>query len=388
MSLMELREKNSLINKKNKLITLFALFLILGVSIGFNLAFITRGPELITREKIIETTPIFEGIIGETYELNKLYEEISPSVVLIETMRGTDRSQRQGSGFIYSEDGYIITNQHVIKEGRRIRVTFPDGKIEEAEIIGEDVYSDIAVIKVDRENLKPIPRGSIDEVKPGDTTIALGNPFGLEGTITKGIISQKNRLLNTEAGFSIPNVIQTDAAINPGNSGGPLLNMRGEIIGINTAIRTETGTFVGVGFAVSVSTMERVVPSLIEEGEYKHPWIGIRGRPMNPQIAKEIDSNQEKGVLVSEVVRNGPADKAGLKEGTYTKKIWEEEIKLGGDIITKIDGEEMMNMNDLISYIAQHTEPGQEITITIEREGEIKQKQLTMGERPAPGEMN
>lgn len=387
MNLMEINEKNSRVSKHKKLTGLLVLFLILGISIGFNVAFTTRGPEVITREKIIETTPTFGEIIEEKYELNKLYEEIYPSVVLVESKR-EESSHRQGSGFIYSEDGYIITNQHVVGEGRGVRITFPDGKIEEAEIIGEDIYSDIAVLKVDREDLNPIPVGSTEQLNPGDAVVALGNPFGLEGTITKGIVSQKNRLMTTEEGFSIPNVIQTDAAINPGNSGGPLLNMKGEVIGINTAIRTETGTFVGIGFSVSVDTMQKVVPNLIDKGEYKHSWLGIRGRPMNPQIAEEINTNQEKGVLVSEVVRGGPADKAGLKEGTYTKEIWGEEINLGGDIIIEMNGEEIMDMNELISYIAQHTEPGEEVTLKIEREGEVKEKQLTMGERPAPGEVN
>ncbi len=389
---MDLRKiKNGKTERDQKIIIIvsIALFLFLGISLGFNLAFVTQGPGETIREERIETTPLFGPIEGEikSEEITRLYEEISPSVVLIETGEETGR---QGSGFIYKAEGYILTNQHVVEGEEEVRVTFQDGSVEVAEVIGEDVYSDVAVIKIEDtdKELKPIPKGSIENIKPGERVVALGNPFGLEGTITKGIVSQKERLLTTEAGFSIPNVIQTDAAINPGNSGGPLLNLRGEVIGINTAIRTETGAFVGIGFSISINTAERVAEELIEEGEYKHSWIGIRGTTMNPQIAEKMDSDQKTGVLISEVVRDGPAHEAGLREGTRTEKIWGEEVKVGGDIIKEIDGERIRSMDELISYIAQYTEPGQKITLTIEREGEETQIEMELGERPEPQQIN
>ena len=362
MSLTELQEKDRFMTQKKKIIGLIILFLVLGISLGFNIAFTTRGPEIITRETRVETTPRFDPIEGQEPNLRALYEEISPSVVLIE-VRGTAEGSRQGSGFVHDHEGHIITNEHVLRGADEVRVTFLDGEMEIAEVVGKDIYSDIAVLNVDRTDLKPIPRGTMEETSPGDSVVALGNPFGLEGTITRGIVSQKDRLLDTEAGFSIPNVIQTDAAINPGNSGGPLINMHGEVVGINTAIRTGTGTFIGIGFAVSVQTMERVVPSLIDEGEYKHAWIGIQGRTMNPQIAEKMDTDQKTGVLISEVVEGGPADQAGLRGGTYTEQIWEQDTKLGGDIITAINGDEIRSINHLISYIAQNLDPEEEIKI-------------------------
>ncbi len=386
MSLTELQEKDRFMTQKKKIIGLIILFLVLGISLGFNIAFTTRGPEIITRETRVETTPRFDPIEGQEPNLRALYEEISPSVVLIE-VRGTAEGSRQGSGFVHDHEGHIITNEHVLRGADEVRVTFPDGEMEIAEVVGKDIYSDIAVLNVDRTDLKPIPRGTMEETSPGDSVVALGNPFGLEGTITRGIVSQKDRLLDTEAGFSIPNVIQTDAAINPGNSGGPLINMHGEVVGINTAIRTGTGTFIGIGFAVSVQTMERVVPSLIDEGEYKHAWIGIQGRTMNPQIAEKMDTDQKTGVLISEVVEGGPADQAGLRGGTYTEQIWEQDTKLGGDIITAINGDEIRSINHLISYIAQNLDPEEEITVTIERDGEEQEVELTLGERPEPGQV-
>lgn len=380
---MELKNKEGLHRRKMKRAAILLLILALGVSIGFNLHLISDFGAIETEEVI--TTPRYD-LVYEEVDITDVYKQISPSVVLIEARgrTGDFPTGGQGSGFIYRSDGYILTNQHVIEDADRITVTFQDGETMRANVIGEDPYSDIAVIKVDETGLKPIPLGDIDKVDPGETVLALGNPFGLQGTVTKGIVSQKDRSLDTEAGFTIPNVIQTDAAINPGNSGGPLINLQGEVIGVNTAIRTGTGLWSGIGFAVSVETVESVAESLMEEGEHRYPWMGIRGRDMNQELAEHINTTQEKGVLVVEIVEKGPADKAGLRGGNKTISLYELEVKIGGDIITHINGEPIRTMDGLVAYLTHNTSPEDEINVTIIRDNEEKQLNMTLGERPSP----
>ncbi len=375
MNLIQLKEEDSRNKSVKKSAALAILILILGISIGFNLKFFLEEPTMVNRPKLNQTVSKYNLIEKGNVSIPQLYQNISKSVVLVESdPSGSVQQGSQGSGFVYRSDGYIITNQHVIENAEQVTVTFPDGDIQNAKVIGSDSYSDIAVLKVNRTNLKPIPLGNIEEVKSGEQALAIGNPFGLEGTVTKGIVSQKNRLLDTEAGFTIPNVIQTDAAVNPGNSGGPLINLRGEVIGVNTAIRSETGSFIGVGFAVSVQT--------IKKGEYHHSWIGVRGRDMTPKIAEKMNTTQETGVIIAEVVEGGPADKSGLQAGTETALIQGIEMKIGGDIVTEINGEKILNMNQLVSYIAQNTQPGQEITLTIIRDNEEKKIDLNLEKRP------
>jgi 2-alkenal reductase len=282
----------------------------------------------------------------------------------------------------------------VIAEASQVEVTFYDGTTVDAELIGSDPDSDLAVVKVDvaSESLRPVVWGDSDQILVGQRAVAIGNPFGLEGTLTSGIVSALGRSLPTESGtFRIPEIIQTDAAINPGNSGGPLLNSQGEVIGVNTAIvprRSGFGerSFLGVGFAVPANLVRRVVPSLIGEGAYEHPWIGFSGNTVTPEIADAMELPEVKGALVAEVISGSPADQAGLRGGTR------EEIGintlLGGDVIIAIDDSEIRDFDDLISFLSVRGSVGDTVTLTIIRNGREQTLDLTLGARPKAEEID
>jgi len=243
-----------------------------------------------------ETTPLY----SKNLSLIEIFEKSEPGVVRVNVQRGeTSDTGGVGSGFVFDKQGHIITNEHVIDDARKVVVTFLDGRSYNAEIIGTDEFTDLAVIKVnaDLALLHPLSIGDSSNLKVGEPIAAIGNPFGLSGSMTSGIVSQLGRLLPSGSGYSIPDVIQTDAAINPGNSGGPLLNMRGEIVGINTAIQSATGEFTGVGFAIPSQTVAKIIPTLIEDGEYKHPWIGISGRDIDPDLAKVLELPDAVGLF-------------------------------------------------------------------------------------------
>jgi 2-alkenal reductase len=244
----------------------------------------------------------------------------------------------------------------------------------------------LAVIKVDElpEGVHPVELGDSSQVKVGQRAIAIGNPFGLAGTMTVGIISALGRRLPSAAtAFSIPEVIQTDAAINPGNSGGPLLDSAGRVIGINTAIESPVGVNAGIGFAVPINLAKKIVPVLIEKGSYDYPWLGIKGMSVTKALAKEFDLPVDYGALVDEVVRNGPAYKAGIRGGTKRVKFMGEEINIGGDIIVGIDGHEIRNFDDLLTYLIYNTSVGQEVTLSVVRGGERIKVKVVLGKRPA-----
>ena len=229
---------------------------------------------------------------SKTLSLTEIFEKAEPGVVRVNTIQNQTASETGGvgSGFVFDKKGHIITNAHVIEGSTKTVVTFLDGRSYNAEIIGMDEYTDIGVLKVnaDLKLLNPLSLGDSSNLNVGEPIAAIGNPFGLSGSMSSGIVSQMGRLLPSGSGYSIPDVIQTDAAINPGNSGGPLLNMRGNIVGINTAIQSTTGEFTGVGFAIPSQTVAKIVPTLISEGEYKHPWIGISGRDIDPDTANVL----------------------------------------------------------------------------------------------------
>jgi S1-C subfamily serine protease len=259
-----------------------------------------------------------------------------------------------GSGFVYDILGHIITNAHVVEGSDKITVTFLDGSQYNSEIIGVDRFTDIAVIKVNEKPrlLHPLTVGDSSFLKVGEGVAAIGNPFGLAGSMTSGIVSQIGRLLpSQDTGFSIPDVIQTDAAINPGNSGGPLLNMRGEVVGINTAIQSSIGEFSGIGFAVPSNTISKIVPTLIKEGKYPHPWIGILGKDIDPDLAKVRGLNDAKGFLILNVVEGSPAEKAGLKGMSEISEIDGDEYPVDGDIVIFVDGKEVRNISDLLIHL-------------------------------------
>ena len=320
------------------------------------------------------------------FSLIEIFEKTEESVVQVNVRAndGTSKPGSMGSGFVYSDKGYIITNNHVVDDAGKVTVTFLDGESYTAKIIGTDPDLDLAVLKVEvgATYLQPIPMGDSSQLKVGEQITAIGNPFGLSGSMTSGIISQMGRLLPQDSGYSIPDVIQTDAAINPGNSGGPLLNMNGEVVGINTAIQSATGEFTGVGFAVPSNTVKKVVPILIEEGVFNHPWMGISGSDVDPDLAKVRVLNSSKGFLIATVVEGSPAEDAGLQGITITKEIDGREYALDGDIIVKIDDKVVRKISDILIHLQREKSIGDEMVMTVNRDGTLIEVILVLGERP------
>jgi len=324
--------------------------------------------------------------IKKNLTLVELFKKTEQGVVKIETdVADVDDRKPVGSGFVYDILGHTITNAHVIENATKVTVTFLDGNQYNAEIIGADKFTDIAVIKVNEKPrlLHPLDIGDSSVLLVGEQVAAIGNPFGLSGSMTSGIVSQLGRLLfSPDNGFSIPDVIQTDAAINPGNSGGPLLNMKGEVIGINTAIRSSTGEFTGVGFAVPSHTIKKIVPSLIEEGKYHHPWMGITGIDIDPDLAKMRELGNAKGFLVVTVIDGHPADDAGLQGVSKTVEIDGKEYPIDGDIIVSVDGKEVRKINDLLVHLQREKSVGDEMILGVLRDGDLMHLTLTLAERP------
>ena len=320
---------------------------------------------------------------SSSYSLEEIFERSEESVVQVNVLRNTDNGG-MGSGFVFSDDGYIITNEHVVKDAEKATVTFLDGESYIGDVIGRDRDLDIAVVKVTPTNtyIQPITLGDSSKLKVGEKIAAIGNPFGLSGSMTSGIVSQIGRLLPQESGYSIPDVIQTDAAINPGNSGGPLLNMQGEVVGINTAIQSATGEFSGIGFAVPSNTVKKVVPVLIEDGEFKHPWMGISGTDVDPELAKVRELNSSKGFLVVSVIEGSPAESAGLLGVTETKEMDGREFALDGDIIVSIDGETVRKISDILIHLQREKSIGDEMILSVNRNGEILELTMILEERP------
>jgi S1-C subfamily serine protease len=306
-------------------------------------------------------------------------------VTIINGVPATSRSTALGSGFVYDNQGHIITNNHVIDGATTADVTFTDGNTYSAKVIGKEPDADIAVLQItdnfSEEKVMPLPIANSSSLRPGDQLIAIGNPFGLSGTITTGIVSGEGRLLpNPDTGFSIPNIIQTDAAINPGNSGGPLLNMQGQVIGMNTAILSRTGSYSGVGFAIPSNTIAKEVPLLIKGGTYVHPWLGIAGGKITPDIAQSAGLPRNyKGVVVGSVQPGSPADKAGLQP--LTQDISGSNTHIG-DIITAIDGHPTRQIDDIINYVDSNKNVGDNVKLTINRNGQTTDVTATLQARP------
>ena len=309
-----------------------------------------------------------------------IYNQVKDSVVLIQTNLGL------GSGFVYDTKGHIITNHHVIQGAETIQVSFLDGNITSANIVGMDIYSDLAVIKVDPEvtTLYPVVLGSSSELAVGSPVAAMGNPFGLSDTLTAGIVSSLGRTLTAAKNYVIIDIIQIDAAVNPGNSGGPLVNIYGQVVGVNTAIESETGTFTGISFAVPSDTIKREVDDLIATGSYAHPWLGVSARDVNIVIADAIGLEKPQGVLVVEVTEGSPADQAGLRGGDQNVTLAGQLIPIGGDVITGIDGLPMRRMADVVVYMERNTSPGDSVVFEIIRDGQELSLTVTLGERPLP----
>ncbi len=332
--------------------------------------------------------------------LTNLYERSAVSVVNIEVIdRGTNGviDVNTGSGFIYDTEGHIITNAHVIKDSDEVRVTFHDGVLEVAEITGTDSYSDIAVLRVetDAARLIPLPLGDSGAVRVGQRAIAIGNPFGLASSMTVGIVSGLGRQLSSAAllesalpaNFQNPAIIQVDAQINPGNSGGPLLNSQGEVIGVNTAIRSSSGTFEGVGFAVPASTVSRVVPDLIAAGVVDYAWLGIsamgaEGNYSVASMAEVLNLPVDSGVLISVVTPDSPAAQAGLRGGTREVQVREQQVCVGGDIIVAINDVYVDNIDELVAYMVVNHRPGDTVSLLVVRGDQTFEVPVTLQSRP------
>jgi serine protease Do len=295
-----------------------------------------------------------------------------------------------GSGFVYDEDGHIITNYHVISDPNSVEVTFVDGDSYTAKIIGKDPYSDIAVLEITEDDFQkqipPLKAANSSALQVGEQVIAIGNPFGLSGTLTAGVISQMGRVLpNDITGYSISNIIQTDAAINPGNSGGPLLNSKGELVGMNTAIFSNTGVYSGVGFAIPSNMVQKVVSSLLRNGSYEHPYMGISGISLSPEISNASQLNDTKGILVVDITADSPADKAGIRGGDVLSSVDGQDMRLGGDVIVAVDNQTVRVMEDLLSYLEEQKAVGDNIELSIVRDGKTEHIDLTLAARPSQG---
>ncbi|MDI6696530.1 MAG: trypsin-like peptidase domain-containing protein [Anaerolineales bacterium] len=328
-------------------------------------------------------------VTNEEAVLIELYKQVNPAVVNIITYADQGNfvtSAGQGSGFVYDSEGHIITNSHVVHGADAVEVVFSDNTTLAAEIVGEDLHSDLAVIKVANlpEGVRPLPLGDMNQVAVGQTVVAIGNPFGLGGTLTRGIVSALGRTIPALTAFSIPQAIQTDAPINPGNSGGPLLNLRGEVIGVNAQIETADGTRAnsGVGFAIPVSIVSKVVPVLIRDGKYEWSWMGVVGGSLSPTLVEAMKLPVNKGAYVAEVVAGGPAEKAGLRGASRQTTFNGRRVAIGGDVIIAVNGQPVTAFEDILIYLAMNTIPGQKITLTIIRDGKQMEVEITLGPRP------
>jgi S1-C subfamily serine protease len=292
-----------------------------------------------------------------------------------------------GSGIVIDDKGHILTNNHVIEGADKIEVKIGESDHEyTAKVVGTDPASDLALIQVEApgNELDPLTLGDSSKMEVGDPVVAIGNPFGLDRTVTSGIVSALQRQIQAPNGFSIDNVIQTDAAINPGNSGGPLINGNGEVIGINSQIETGGGNDgnVGIGFAIPINTAKEVIHELETKGSVEHAYLGITGGTITPELAKAFNLPVKQGVLIQAVEKGGPADKAGIEGGSTPVTIEGSEVTVGGDIVTEADGEKITNMEQIIELVNEK-KPGDEVTLKYMRDGKEKTATVTLGTRPA-----
>ena len=347
----------------------------------------------------LQTTPIASDqnntyIIGENASLAPLYAEVKDSVVVIrgvtvqyDVFGRAYYSEVQGSGFVYNFTGQmvIITNYHVVEDTLNVTVTFINGNGYEATVLGSDPYADLAVLSADapQSEYKPLEIVSSSQLEVGDPVVAVGGPYGLAGSITSGIVSAMGRTITDEtSSYPIANVIQTSTPINPGNSGGPLLNYEGQVVGITTAIVSDSQ---GLGFAIPSSAILREIESLITDGTYtQHPWLGASGTDMTYEIAKTMNVNVTYGWLIAQVTSGGPADDAGLQGGTKQVTVNGQSVVIGGDIIIALSGTRVTGTDDLSTFLEEHTLPGQTINVTIIRNGQEMTLQLKVGTRPPP----
>jgi S1-C subfamily serine protease len=390
------------------------------ITMSFNVAAIATGPApFLLQQARAQIQSSNDGAImgadegsnnnNNSLTFKELFARAKDSVVQV-TVRGTplafvnNSAFAIGSGFVFDRQGHIVTNNHVIYGGTNVTVTFSNGTIYTAEVVGADMFSDIAVLKVvtkEEETAQgvskgfiPLQLGNSSNLAIGDEVAAIGNPFGLTGSMTTGVVSGLGRLIPIQTtnitttpearAFSIPNIIQTDAAINPGNSGGPLLNMNGEVIGLNTAVLSSGQFFSGIGFSIPSDTLRIIVPALIANGTYLHPWVGVAGIDITPEIALALGLEEARGLLVVDITPGSPADKSGIRGGDMpiTNITGFEELRLGGDIIMNVDDQRVNKTDDLLSYIETNKQVGDTVTMTILRDGKLIEIDLVLGSRP------
>ncbi len=349
----------------------------------------TPGPALQATPVVVVSTPtllpptLTAGADVEELLVINVYARVSPAVVCVTASE--QFGSCIGSGFVVDSEGHIVTNYHVATAAPNLLVTLADDRTVPAEILGTDPGSDLAVLKIDvpAEELTVAELGDSDALRVGQRAIAIGNPFGLERTITTGIISSLGRTLpRSDSDFQIAEVIQTDAAINPGNSGGPLLDSLGRVIGVNTAIRSVSGVNSGIGFAIPVNIVKRVIPELISGGNYRHPWVGVMGSTISPEMVEALDLDVETGVLVYTVEPGSPAEKAGLRGGDQETVVGGRPVLVGGDILVAINELPVRRFDDLVNYLAGYTNVGDTVTLTVIRDGERLGLEVVLEERP------
>jgi S1-C subfamily serine protease len=326
--------------------------------------------------------PAGDGGGGDAMTVNEIYKRDADGVAFIQAQ--TSNGSATGSGFVIDDEGRILTNAHVVEGASEIQVTIGDEEqVRSAELVGMDPSSDVALLDVEEDGgLTPLELGDSSQVEVGDAVVAIGNPYGLDRTVTSGIVSAKQRQIQAPNGFSISDVIQTDAAVNPGNSGGPLLDSRGRVIGINSQIASDSGGNDGVAFAVPIETAKDVAAQLIDDGSVQRAYLGITGADITQAVASSLDLPVDRGVLVEQAYAGGPASEAGIEGATEQATVQGQQVPTGGDIITAIDGKEIAGMEDVISTV-NGAGAGDELTLTILRDGEQRDVRVTLGERPA-----
>jgi S1-C subfamily serine protease len=365
--------------EKHVLILMLAIaFIFSGVFIQIEKLEIFAQTENEKNSSSVSISKIFKDVQGSVVQITRENPSASPD------SPGDENVTSLGSGFVFDKEGRIITNHHVVRDSKNVDVTFIDGNRYVASVIGSDPFNDIAVIDISQNisgKLSPLTLGNSSAVEVGDQVIAIGNPYGLAGSMSVGVVSQKGRLISTEGSqFSIPSVIQTDALINPGNSGGPLLSIGEEVIGMNTAgVLSDSGSFSGIGLAVPSNTISKIVPVLISTGNYTHPWLGISASTLTSKLTENFEnlSRDFKGVYVDSIIKDGPADNAGLR-GSITDQYGD---KHGNDIITAVDSHNVTYMEDLVSYIDENKQPGEKLNLTVIRNQTYLDLGVLLGDR-------
>jgi S1-C subfamily serine protease len=334
---------------------------------------------------------------GKAMTARDIYKRDAPGVVFIraQSVAAADspfdffgqapEGEATGSGFVIDEDGHILTNAHVVSNATSVQVTFSDNRTRDAKIVGKDDSTDLALLKVDPDgiDLRPLELGDSSTVQVGDPTVAIGNPFGFDRTLTTGVVSALQRRITAPDGYTIENVIQTDAAINPGNSGGPLIDAAGRVIGINSQIATggTSNGSIGIGFAVPINTAKTVIEALKEDGRVERPWLGLEYVTIDESLAP-LNLKTDSGLLVQEVIGGGPSDEAGLRGGTDVVEFNGNQIALGGDVIRSIDGKAMRSSDD-VRVLLESKKPGDRVSVEVLRDGRSQTLTVTLGNRPA-----